>query len=674
MHNVRQNKLVTALVRCLLALLCLLGLHTPAVAASGPTATSPQDNPPPLARQGQLDLSDWNWERDGTINLNGQWEFYWHQLLTPEDLRGPKTVAPSGWIGVPGAWNGYTVDGRELAGTGYATFRLRVILPEDSRRLALHIPYEYTAYRLWANGQPMAANGVVGVDAGHSRPQYLPETISVQPDGRVLDLVVQVSNFDHRRGGLWSSLLLGPERAVVSADTRRVAWSSALFGVLLAAGVYHLLIYRLRTSASSSLYLGLLTLLMAVRTAVSEELLLMRFAPRFPWHGVLMAEYLTYELALPLAVFFLQSLFPAEAPRALIRSAVWVGLLLAARTLFLPTIFTSQSIFLDQDSSVLFGLWALVALGKAVRNRREHAPLFLVCCLFCLGTIGNDILYNNQAPSTGLLLAPVGVLGFVIGTTFILAKQHSAAFRLQAELAARNTELAGSLQRHLQELREARRVLASQDEKLRKHIAEALHGRVQNKLLLAQLQLARIRELLPANPVRSAEELAEVETRLESLREEEIRRLSHLLHPAIVSIGLIPAVEALADEYAGLLNVVLQVDPELQRLDDPLAGRIPESVRLTVYRVLAEALQNALRHAAAHTVTIELRLSDGGSMAVRVHDDGRGFVPDQVTTGLGLQTMGARITESGGSWELQSTVGEGTTLVFSIPLEWAAQT
>lgn len=44
----------------------------------------------PLARHGVLDLSGWDLEKDGPVNLAGEWEFYWEQLLTPEDFHGPR--------------------------------------------------------------------------------------------------------------------------------------------------------------------------------------------------------------------------------------------------------------------------------------------------------------------------------------------------------------------------------------------------------------------------------------------------------------------------------------------------------------------------------------------------------------------------------------------------------
>lgn len=230
------------------------------------------------------------------------------------------------------------------------------------------------------------------------------------PANGVLEMVVQVSNHDHRRGGLWHSIVLGPEGSVVSAEIQRVAWRSALFGFLVAVGLYHLLMYRMRTKAAVSLYFGLLTLLMAVKTAVTGELLLMRLIPGFSWHWLLKAEYWTYELGLPLFFLFLRSLFPYDVPRVLVRTSVTIGLFLAVRTLFVPTGLTSETVFLDQVSSLLFGAWALIVLMKAVGHGREYALLLFGSCMIWLGTIVNDILYANQLNSTGVLLTPVGVL------------------------------------------------------------------------------------------------------------------------------------------------------------------------------------------------------------------------------------------------------------------------
>ncbi len=85
--------------------------------------------PFPKVVDGMLDLSEWDFDHDGLVKLDGEWEFYWKQLLTPEDFTHNANLHKTGVIYVPDSWNGYTTEGQELDGNGYATFRVTLQLP-----------------------------------------------------------------------------------------------------------------------------------------------------------------------------------------------------------------------------------------------------------------------------------------------------------------------------------------------------------------------------------------------------------------------------------------------------------------------------------------------------------------------------------------------------------------
>ena len=85
-------------------------------------------------KNGVLDLSNWDFHKAGTIELTGEWKFYWNELVTYEDLlNNSKEI--TGIIKVPGIWNGYKVDNEELKGQGYATYGLRINLGEKREKL-----------------------------------------------------------------------------------------------------------------------------------------------------------------------------------------------------------------------------------------------------------------------------------------------------------------------------------------------------------------------------------------------------------------------------------------------------------------------------------------------------------------------------------------------------------
>ena len=135
----------------------------------------------------------------------------------------------------------------------------------------------------------------------------------------------------------------------------------------------------------------------------------------------------------------------------------------------------------------------------------------------------------------------------------------------------------------------------------------------------------------------------------------ELRELSRGLHPAIVTdAGLTGALETLAERPG--VPVTLSVD---------LPGRIPDVVEVGAYYLVAEALANAKKHAAAQQVTVRVR-QENGWLRVTVSDDGRGGAAP--TPGSGLEGLADRIGALGGRLIIDSPTGLGTTVTAAIPL------
>ena len=106
---------------------------------------------------GLLDLSQLNLKNE-EIPLDGQWEFYWNQLLEPEEVDQGKM---SSYVNFPSSWTKYSTDEAVISGNGYATYRLTFVASENEI-LALKIPKVRTAYLLWVNGNLVTSTGKVG--------------------------------------------------------------------------------------------------------------------------------------------------------------------------------------------------------------------------------------------------------------------------------------------------------------------------------------------------------------------------------------------------------------------------------------------------------------------------------------------------------------------------------
>jgi len=133
----------------------------------------------PRAEKGILDLSGWDFQRDGIVDLNGEWEFYWERLLEPDDFRGVTPPGMTGFFNIPGYWNGYDLKDKKIKGNGYGTFRLIVKVKPGQGQKAVRLEDQGTAYRLWVNGKLLLWNGVVG----KSRDTMMPWTTGPRPPG-----------------------------------------------------------------------------------------------------------------------------------------------------------------------------------------------------------------------------------------------------------------------------------------------------------------------------------------------------------------------------------------------------------------------------------------------------------------------------------------------------------
>ncbi len=242
------------------------------------------------------------------------------------------------------------------------------------------------------------------------------------------------------------------------------------------------------------------------------------------------------------------------------------------------------------------------------------------------------------------------------------------AFARLASLTLENAHLVDALQKQLREVQLSRQQLTRADERLRRSIAEMLHGRVQTKLLMAWHRMGDCDRLMESDPSRARSLLAELRDEIDQIREQEIRRASHLLHPSIIKVGLVPALRSLVDSFESCFQIATEVDPHLAQLDDPLHNGIPEPLRLVAYRVLEEALNNAYRHAGASHIRISLDIDDQQQLGVEVEDDGRGFDPEKVKLGLGLSSIAGRVDQAGGSWKIYSRPGQGTWLSVHLPI------
>jgi PAS domain S-box-containing protein len=198
-------------------------------------------------------------------------------------------------------------------------------------------------------------------------------------------------------------------------------------------------------------------------------------------------------------------------------------------------------------------------------------------------------------------------------------------------------------------------------EEERKHIAREVHDELGQLLTALKMDLSLLRLRFGEHPA-----LAEKIEQMRQLVERTINVVRHVssnLRPAALDLGLVAALEWLAEDFSHRWEIRCQVNIAEDRIP------LDSSHAIVVFRVVQESLTNIARHAEATEVRISLLWVDS-ELHLFVQDNGKGFDPELVRKqpGFGLLGMRERVLSLDGSLHIDTAPGKGTTVVIEIPV------
>jgi signal transduction histidine kinase len=209
------------------------------------------------------------------------------------------------------------------------------------------------------------------------------------------------------------------------------------------------------------------------------------------------------------------------------------------------------------------------------------------------------------------------------------------------------------LERSRSELAASRARIVTAADETRRRIERDLHDGVQQRLVSLALAQRSAEAMVPPELPELRAQLSRVVDGLAGAVEE-LQEISRGIHPAILTQGgLAPALKTLARRSAVLVELEVRAET-----------RLPEPVEVAVYYVVSEALTNTAKHAHASVVHVAVEARDG-VLELVIRDDGSGGADP--TRGSGLIGLADRVEALGGTIELASPVGQGTTLLITLP-------
>jgi len=481
----------------------------------------------PQIQEGVLDLSQINWTDDFTYTLDGKWEFYWNQLIYPQDFKDnlKPNLKTKTYLKVPTSWTTQTnAKGENYPAIGEATYRLKVILPPDIQAIDIAVPQIWTAGRVWVNEKAITHESQNISDSLQQAIIKITSTVAISQQELVI--TAQAKNESFFIAGLVKGFQIGAKGELRKqhqlTNVRQMMW----LGVLCAMSLYHLVLYFFRKKNISTLYFGLICFVIGLRFSIFGDHFIYEYLHLHSNFFSTAIQVKTYYLGnaalVPLALLYAHSLYPQEATLKITRLLNYIlhrlnlrdfaernqvylekASLIDVATLILggyvltgilmPFLVFNDTIIPMQIFVFGFAGYLVIILFRAAIRKRPESGLQIVGILTMIFAGINDALHTIEIKlvdeSEFLPLA----FGIFLSLQFlIIARRFSRAFTevedLSANLEQKVIERTAEVSQQKEELEIQGEQLLERHEKLaktNKHITDSVRyaRRIQRAVL-----------------------------------------------------------------------------------------------------------------------------------------------------------------------------------------------
>ncbi|MCD9024722.1 hybrid sensor histidine kinase/response regulator [Cohnella silvisoli] len=618
----------------------------------------------PAANNGLLDLREWNLKDEGPVAFRGDWQFFSGKLLTPAEI---SAHSPGQRVQLPRNWNDYVREGKTTP-FGYGTYHITVQLQENtSSLLGMRISDIHSAHALYVNGRLIETRG----NPSSSKQDYIadqsPYPIYFESDRPLLDLVIQVANYDTAyAGGMLQPIWLGLQPDIMVIRESSIVYDMFSFCIFGLLGVCFLVVYAFIRKDKAVLYIGLFLAIAAIYlTTLGEKLLLETFPDiSNEWGGKI--HCLSY------AVMMYSYISVTAYLGGKYSSVVWVRIFQGIIAVYgLICLLAPAPVFtsLELPATVLtvvmnaFSIWVLM---KSCLRGNKDAAYYLVSTYGMLYQMLMYVYYLKEWIS----MDDIDILGLLLsmGAMVLLISGRILRNFVQNERLS---------QQLLKSDKTKNEFLANTSHELR----TPLHGMINIVQSLLEGSEGRLTAGQEAN-LKMALTVG--------------RRMSHLLHDILDlsyinddAVGLNRQPVHVRPVVAAVLSVMSYLTDGKNislnnRVSDQLPAVYADEHRL--FQIIFNLIHNAIKHTPEGEVRIEAS-EMSGSIEIIVSDTGVGIPKERqeeifqsfikgngdnntrmAGVGLGLSICKRLVELHGGNIRVQSVPGEGTAFSFAIPV------
>ncbi|EMY76843.1 stage II sporulation protein E [Leptospira weilii serovar Ranarum str. ICFT] len=412
------------------------------------------------AYQGKIDLRGIQDPDFGMTKLNGEWEFHWLQ----EPGVGIENHSNE-FIGIPGAWTNESKNHPAYPKFGYATYRLKVFLPEVWKKkiLSVTLGAVASAYRVKINGETVGECGTPGFDADSTIPRIEPRDFLFFADKDEIQIEIFVSNYASTMPGVLLPISIGPSDSAGVSRAITLFFDIFSFSSLLIMGIYHIFQYLYLRSSVSPLYFGMYSLVICLRTSLINSKILMLFFPQIPWTWINKINHLTLSVGVPFFLLFFSSVFAPYVSRKLINAGVVFSILFSIVTLFGDMEFNNRNISIYHYFILVTICYLFYTILKIDFDKERNYTYILYGSGILFIAVLVDLFYARVLQTGSIQTSHYALVFFVFLQSLLLASERSRKFAETRELALNlrtsNLELFEMKEQLVQKIEDRTRVL-----------------------------------------------------------------------------------------------------------------------------------------------------------------------------------------------------------------------
>ena len=660
----------------------------------------------PVAKKGMIDLRYISNSEQFIVNLDGEWEFYWNKMLHPHDFEG-KDINPDYYGMVPSYWTDYPKDKVRTERFGYATYRLRVLLPPGYRKsMAFDVPVFDSSYDIYINNKYFGGNGVPGRSESESEPGYRNNFFRFDPTSDTLTIIINVSNYFHRRGGFWLPIKIGTFSKVQKqlANDWAIEWSTISF--LIGFSFFFLFFFLIYPKEKVMGFFCMATIGLALRPLFTSHFLIYNFAD-IGWTWTIRFEYLSLYLTIVGWQWFASVLYPSRIFKTF--SVIMTGVFSIAflLTIFLPVKIFSYATYVVYPEMIILMVYAIARSFAGILKRNKlDIVYFLAFVMLVVGAMHDiRVSLGRASEGTGYILTYIVIIFVFIQASLLLYKWVLSFYdkdKLHNDLEFMNRNLEVLVDERTQEL------IRRNDEIEQQNVKIAL----QNKQLSDTIQLKNKIFSVVAHDLRSP--VVNILYMLNLLKEKEYKEkydtfanssiqyaqnvISLLENMLVWGRGQEDKIKYSPEKWnlADIILTNLSIFKESSDLKEISVNftQVGNSVAFFDKDLLDIIIRNLLSNAVKYTprggrisILLKDKSADSEGMLLKICDNGIG-IPDakqkdlftlaEITstpgtenekgTGLGLKLCAELVQISKGTISVESKEGEGSCFSIVLPV------